>query len=146
MMSGAYARSRLAGLARRGLLPSLTSPPAAAAAPWISAPGRRRRSDDGSRTSSPSTGRSAPRVIRASIIRQVHHLYCSITSPAAATLPRRPVHAADLVEDGDSTPRNPSSTLRTSRARDQLHSGVRRRREKRCLPRGSIAIRVYCVR
>ncbi|XP_071651292.1 cytosolic purine 5'-nucleotidase isoform X2 [Temnothorax longispinosus] len=101
MMSGAYAWWRLARTARHGLLPPFASSPtivtppiAAPRPPWISAHGRR-RSDDGShgsrtapRTSESepgravgdgdgngvSTGRSAPLVIRASTIRQVHHL------------------------------------------------------------------------
>ncbi|KAL0102690.1 hypothetical protein PUN28_018185 [Cardiocondyla obscurior] len=68
MMSGAW---RLARIARHKSLPPFSSPTSTATpttvACWISALGRRRRSDDGG----VSTGRSAPRVTRASTIRQL---------------------------------------------------------------------------
>ncbi|XP_011696279.1 PREDICTED: cytosolic purine 5'-nucleotidase isoform X1 [Wasmannia auropunctata] len=123
MMSGAYAWWRLARIARHGVLsPPFSSPTtavtptttAAVAAPWTSALGRRRRSDDdGSRTAPrtgepaaavgadgggvSSTGRSAPRVIRASTIRQLimELENCNAHGDQENTGPNTPQHDND---------------------------------------------------
>ncbi|XP_025991182.1 cytosolic purine 5'-nucleotidase isoform X2 [Solenopsis invicta] len=121
MMSGAYAWCRrLSRIARHGLLPpSSSSPPTTAipttaAAPWITAHRRRRNDDDdGSSRTAPrtgsvvaaavgadgdvSTGRSAPRVIRASTIRKLimELENCNAHGDQENTGPNTPQHDND---------------------------------------------------
>ncbi|XP_018347585.1 PREDICTED: cytosolic purine 5'-nucleotidase isoform X2 [Trachymyrmex septentrionalis] len=105
MINGAYAWWRLARIARRGLLPPFSFPPttatpttaAAAATPWISALGRRRRSDDGSCTAPRTSLAAVAGVIRASTIRQLimELENCNVHGDQENTGPNTPQHDND---------------------------------------------------